>query len=49
MYGIPDLQFDGLVANRDHFSSKLDADGDLMFLPEAMVDELEEQAALSDA
>jgi hypothetical protein len=42
------LQFDGLVANCDHFGSELDANGDLMFLPEAVVDELEQQAALPD-
>lgn len=42
------MQFDGLVADCDHFGPELDADSDLMFLPEAVVDELEEQTALPD-
>jgi hypothetical protein len=49
MYCVPDLQFDGFFADGDHFSSELDSDGHLVLLPEAMIDELKQQARLPDA
>jgi hypothetical protein len=42
------LQFDGLIADGDHLGPELDSDGDLVLLPEAMVDELQKEARLSD-
>ena len=48
MYSIPNLEFDGFFCDCDHFGSKLDSDGDLMFLSETVVNELEEKAGLAD-
>jgi hypothetical protein len=48
VYCIPNLEFDGFFSDGDHFGSELDSDGDLVFLAEAVVDELEEKAGLSD-
>jgi hypothetical protein len=45
-YGVPDLQLDGFVADGDHLGPELYPDGDLVFLSEAVVDELQEQAGL---
>ena len=42
------MQFDRLLADGDHLGSELDSDGDLVLLPEAVVDELQEKAGLSD-
>lgn len=42
------MQFDRLLADGDHLGSELDSDGDLVLLPEAMVDELQEKAGFSD-
>jgi hypothetical protein len=40
-YCVPDLQFDSFFANCYHFCSELDSNGNLMFLSEAVVNELE--------
>ena len=40
MYCVPDLQFDGFVADSDHFGPELDSNSDLMFLSETVIDEL---------
>lgn len=48
-YSVPDLEFYGLFADRDHLGSEFHSDGDLVLLPEAVVDELQEEAGLSDA
>lgn len=48
-YCIPDLQFDGLLADGDHLGSEFHSDGDFVFLSEAVVDELQEEAGFPDA
>ena len=44
MYSVPDLQFDAFVSNCDHFCTKLNSNGDFVFLPESMIDELQQKA-----
>jgi hypothetical protein len=44
MYSVPDLQFDAFVYNCDHFCTKLNSNGDFVFLPESMIDELQQKA-----
>jgi hypothetical protein len=48
-YCVPDLQFDCFFSDGDHLGSEFDADGDLVLLSEAVVDELQQQAGLADA
>lgn len=43
------MQFDGFLTDGDHLGSEFDADGDLVLLPEAVVDELQQEAGLADA
>lgn len=43
-YCVPDLQFDGFIANSYHFGTKLHPNRDFMLLSEAVVYELEEKA-----
>ena len=44
MYCVPDLEFDILAVDVDEFGPKFDSDGDLMFLPEPVVHELQQKA-----
>jgi hypothetical protein len=41
-YCVPDLQFDCFFSDGDHLGSEFDADGDLVLLSEAVVDELQQ-------
>jgi hypothetical protein len=43
------LQFDCFFTDRDHLGSEFHPDGDFVFLSEAVVDELEEEAGFPDA
>lgn len=43
------MQFDCFFTDGDHLGSEFHADGDLVFLSEAVVDELQEEAGLADA
>lgn len=45
---VPDLQFYVLVINFHSATAKLDSDGQIVLLPEALVRELQQQTGLSD-
>jgi hypothetical protein len=47
--GVPDLQFDGLVANGDGLGAELHPDGDVVRGPRLVLDELQHDAGLAHA